>query len=147
MEMLERLPAKSVGRCRCVSRLWCSSLTDPGFIHKHAMKASENPNINEKLFCLDRYNNLLIKVTPEIYSDDQHSTIDNILEAAEKLVLPKKVPLRPEYGIYVDTCSIVGSCHIALYIVVMLFSPLIWQKKSVGRSFLRAKRIIITWLD
>ncbi|OMP03988.1 hypothetical protein COLO4_10034 [Corchorus olitorius] len=113
MEILERLPAKSVGRCRCVSRLWRSSLTDPGFIHKHAMKASENPSkINEKLFCLVRDKNLLLKVTPETYCDDEHSSIDNIIEeAAEKLVLPKKVPLHPRYRISVDTCSIVGSCH------------------------------------
>ncbi|KAL6643225.1 hypothetical protein ACP70R_021406 [Stipagrostis hirtigluma subsp. patula] len=39
-EILARLPAKSVGRFRCVSRAWCATLSSDHFVDLHARRAN-----------------------------------------------------------------------------------------------------------
>lgn len=41
MEILARLPAKSVGRFRCVSRSWCAMLSSAYFIDFHRRHANK----------------------------------------------------------------------------------------------------------
>ncbi|OMP06136.1 hypothetical protein COLO4_08318 [Corchorus olitorius] len=108
LKIFESLQAKSVGRCRCVCKLWRSCLTDPEFINRHAMKARENPKKKEKLFWYSSEKNLFYKLDPETYCDLDHddqslSLAAGMNNAAEKLALPDK--FANEY------LWIVGSCN------------------------------------
>lgn len=42
LEILARLPAESLLRCRCVSKLWCSLIDDPCFASTHYEKCQNN---------------------------------------------------------------------------------------------------------
>lgn len=44
-EIFLRLPAKSVGRCKCVSKPWASLLSDPNFIKDHLMKTKHTTSL------------------------------------------------------------------------------------------------------
>ncbi|CAN6816846.1 unnamed protein product, partial [Brassica oleracea var. botrytis] len=43
LEILSRLPAKSIMRYRCVSKLWSSSITLTYFINSFASRSSKQP--------------------------------------------------------------------------------------------------------
>ena len=43
LEILSRLPTKSIGRFRCVSKLWCSMLNRPYFNDMFLTKSSARP--------------------------------------------------------------------------------------------------------
>ncbi|KAK3121924.1 hypothetical protein QOZ80_8BG0662850 [Eleusine coracana subsp. coracana] len=44
-EILARLPAKSVGRFRCVSHAWSAMLSSPHFLDLHARRANRHPKL------------------------------------------------------------------------------------------------------
>ncbi|XVF46956.1 hypothetical protein PTKIN_Ptkin03bG0070000 [Pterospermum kingtungense] len=46
MDILSKLPVKSLIRFRCVSKLWCSSFQTPYFISKHHHNNLKNSNLN-----------------------------------------------------------------------------------------------------
>ncbi|KAF9591889.1 hypothetical protein IFM89_009497, partial [Coptis chinensis] len=41
LEILRRLPLKSLVRFKCVSKHWCSSIEDPTFVYAHLARATE----------------------------------------------------------------------------------------------------------
>ncbi|KNA13201.1 hypothetical protein SOVF_118210 [Spinacia oleracea] len=50
VEVLLRLPAKSVGRFRCVSNRWSCLLTEPQFIKSHLNRIKQHPTTEEPIF-------------------------------------------------------------------------------------------------
>ncbi|XP_002891475.2 putative F-box protein At5g42430 [Arabidopsis lyrata subsp. lyrata] len=51
LEIISRLPAKSIGRCRCVSRLWGSMIRGPYFTELFLTRSSARPRV---LFAVKR---------------------------------------------------------------------------------------------
>uniref|UniRef100_A0A2N9H529 F-box domain-containing protein n=1 Tax=Fagus sylvatica TaxID=28930 RepID=A0A2N9H529_FAGSY len=49
LEILHRLPAKSLIRLRCVSKLWNSRITSPAFITSHLTQSLSHSNSNTKI--------------------------------------------------------------------------------------------------
>ena len=45
IEIVSRLPTKSVARCRCVSKLWSSLLVHPYFTETYLTRSSASPKI------------------------------------------------------------------------------------------------------
>ncbi|KAL2921201.1 F-box protein CPR1 [Bienertia sinuspersici] len=66
-EILVKLPARSLLRCRCVSKLWCSIIDDPSFASSHFKKCQSN---QEK-------NRLLVLEPPDIIESKQFCAIRN----------------------------------------------------------------------
>ncbi|CAA7048078.1 unnamed protein product [Microthlaspi erraticum] len=60
-EILLRLPEKSVGRFRCVSKLWLSITTDPYFINLFRVR-SPHPSL---LVCFRKDDNLFVSSIPQ----------------------------------------------------------------------------------
>jgi len=86
--VLERLPAKGLGRFRCLSKHWLSYLSDPEFIKRQAIKAKENPIVPLKLFCcLIGTKSSLYKLNTETHIDDLTGIPFNIPNA-EEIELP-----------------------------------------------------------
>ncbi|KAK4372516.1 hypothetical protein RND71_007900 [Anisodus tanguticus] len=56
IDILYRLPAKSIGRCRCLSKQWCNFLSDPQFIKYHLSLHAHKQE--EKLILVSWYREL-----------------------------------------------------------------------------------------
>ncbi|PIN18019.1 hypothetical protein CDL12_09317 [Handroanthus impetiginosus] len=45
IDVFSRLPAKSVGKCRCLSKQWCTLLSTPQFIKSHLNRKTHQENL------------------------------------------------------------------------------------------------------
>ncbi|CAA7048075.1 unnamed protein product [Microthlaspi erraticum] len=70
-EILLRLPARSVVKFRCVSKLWSSVTTDPCFIKLFQTRSSTRPSL---LLCFKRGDNLIVSSFPQ-HTDRYHMKI------------------------------------------------------------------------
>ncbi|CAH9130189.1 unnamed protein product [Cuscuta epithymum] len=60
LEILKRLPAKSLMRFKCVSKGWLNMILHPFFIESHQNHARARPDASRRLFAYsDRYNHLV----------------------------------------------------------------------------------------
>ncbi|KAG2327069.1 hypothetical protein Bca52824_009797 [Brassica carinata] len=50
VDILLRLPAKSIGRFRCVSKLWSTTTTTPSFVKSFSVRSSAHPSL---LYCMN----------------------------------------------------------------------------------------------
>ncbi|XP_074286845.1 F-box protein CPR1-like [Silene latifolia] len=60
--ILARLPAKSIGRCRCVSKPWCHLLSEPHFIKAHLDLTKEFMD-NERITLISSVSNTLFSTS------------------------------------------------------------------------------------
>ncbi|KAF8414201.1 hypothetical protein HHK36_002201 [Tetracentron sinense] len=88
MEILSRVPVKSLLRFRCVSKTWCSFVANPSFAKKHLNQATQNNNPS-----------LIFSHCFNLYSIDyEESDV-----AAVKLDLP--------FTDFIDRVELSGSCN------------------------------------
>ncbi|KAF3543270.1 hypothetical protein DY000_02001884 [Brassica cretica] len=73
MEILSRLPLKSIGRCCCVSKLWASILGLPYFLDLFATRSSARPHM---LFACRRDGKVLFFSAPQPQNFDVNSSSD-----------------------------------------------------------------------
>ncbi|KNA13203.1 hypothetical protein SOVF_118230 [Spinacia oleracea] len=81
VDILLRLPAKSIGRFRCVSKPWKSLLSEPQFIKAHLNRIKQHPTTEESIICRHFY---------ALYStrlNNAHHLFDEIKGFATKLNL------------------------------------------------------------
>ncbi|KAG7576255.1 F-box domain [Arabidopsis thaliana x Arabidopsis arenosa] len=71
LEILLRLPAKSLVRSRCVSKLWSSFTTLPCFINSFAARSSQSPCL---LIFAVRGDNIVVFFLPEQRNSDKSSS-------------------------------------------------------------------------
>ncbi|KAL0348691.1 UNVERIFIED_CONTAM: F-box protein DOR [Sesamum angustifolium] len=111
IDIFSRLPPKSVGKCRCLAKLWRKLLSTPQFIKSHLTRKTHQEN--------------LILITPS------HSVhlISNIKDDAisRKLELPG------------DWTELVGSCDGLIFLVnedyeKFLVNPITLQQITVPNS-------------
>ncbi|XP_021738889.1 F-box/kelch-repeat protein At3g06240-like [Chenopodium quinoa] len=80
-DILSRLPAKSIGRFRCVSKPWKSLLTQPHLIRTHLYRTKHLPNHDQSLI-------LISEESHSLYStqlNNAHHLFDEITTFATKL--------------------------------------------------------------
>ncbi|KAF3433265.1 hypothetical protein FNV43_RR24367 [Rhamnella rubrinervis] len=78
VDILRRLPVKSVGRFRCVSKTWRSLISDPNFVRTHLSRHIQ-PHLSLGTACriiLSRYADTLLSLRP-------HEDDDGFAEAVE----------------------------------------------------------------
>ncbi|KAJ4980874.1 hypothetical protein NE237_031711 [Protea cynaroides] len=123
VDLLSRLPVKSLLRFRCVCKLWYALITDPAFVKMHlsrSLVSSSNlsiifrslggPNLNFSEFRVSEFHS---------YSDDLDASLQ---QAVVELNHPFKPP---------RTCYVVGSCNglLCVYLrnseeeILMLWNP------------------------
>ncbi|KAJ4903335.1 F-box protein DOR [Raphanus sativus] len=72
IEIVSRLPTKSVARCRCVSKLWSSLLVHQDFTETYLTRSSARPKI---LFACLKDGKVLFFTSPQPPEDDKASPI------------------------------------------------------------------------
>ncbi|KNA16446.1 hypothetical protein SOVF_089180 [Spinacia oleracea] len=73
-EILVRLPAKTLVRCRCVCKSWCSLISSPNFILDHVCR---NKEAKHHQVLLRSFNNAEKKVRYKLCHDNEH--LDEIM--------------------------------------------------------------------
>ncbi|KAG7568683.1 F-box associated domain type 3 [Arabidopsis thaliana x Arabidopsis arenosa] len=71
-EILLKLPAKSIARCRCVSKLWSSILVRPDFTELFLTRSSTLPQL---LFSFEKNSELFFFTAPRIQNPDENSSL------------------------------------------------------------------------
>ncbi|CAL9235206.1 unnamed protein product [Arabidopsis halleri] len=71
-EILLRLPAKSIARCRCVSKLWSSILLRLDFTELFLTRSSTLPQL---LFSFEKTGELFFFTAPQIQNPDENSSL------------------------------------------------------------------------
>ncbi|KAL8057080.1 hypothetical protein ABFX02_04G161000 [Erythranthe guttata] len=117
IDIFLRLPAKSIGKCRCLSKPWRAFLSSPEFIKSHLARNSHKQNL------------LLISAANSIHS------IDTIKERTNSA----KIKLRS------DWLEFVGSCDGLILLVnkkgeIFLVNPVTLQQRRVPNSPLSLKK-------
>ncbi|XP_059638682.1 putative F-box protein At4g38870 [Cornus florida] len=85
-QILKELPVKSLLRLRCVSKLWCSIIDDPFFVHSHHIRSYSRPGaINIIIFCHGF--NKLYSPNPVLYSaDPEGHELHHILNLEARMI-------------------------------------------------------------
>ncbi|KAL0648622.1 hypothetical protein Bca4012_046913 [Brassica carinata] len=71
-EIFSRLPAKSIPRCRCLSKLWASILVRQDFTEQYVKRSSARPQL---LFAFQEYGEVFFFSAPQNQEDDNSSPI------------------------------------------------------------------------
>ncbi|CAH9118942.1 unnamed protein product, partial [Cuscuta europaea] len=82
LEILKRLPAKSLMRFKCVSKGWLNMILNPFFIESHQNQARTRPDASHRLFAYSHYNHLLLSYH---YNDHPELLIQTIFSTKMKL--------------------------------------------------------------
>ncbi|OMO97477.1 F-box protein [Corchorus olitorius] len=107
MEIVARLPLKSLGRLRCVCRY--SSLTNPKFATNHVIRAQENSNA-QKVVCFVVFESFLYKANLDTLFDK--GTEFSIDHCAKVIALPMENSWRPlPHTIIVQAVQVGGFLH------------------------------------
>lgn len=105
-DILLRLPAKSIGQFRCVSRPWRSLLSDPHFIKSHAMlQDSRDP----ERFILASYSDQTlhtVTLTPSSSSNSSEDAVASSTSSEDAVARKISFPECPD-----KWETVVGSCH------------------------------------
>ncbi|ESQ28784.1 hypothetical protein EUTSA_v10019545mg [Eutrema salsugineum] len=72
IEILWRLPVKSIARCRCVSKLWASTLASPYFTELFMTRSCARPKL---LFSFRNHCELVFFSSPQIRDQDENSSL------------------------------------------------------------------------
>jgi F-box interacting protein len=114
MEILSRLPVKSLMRCKCVSKSWYALVTNPSFISKH-LKISHNLNRGAAII---RHGGGLDQL--------RLSTLSN-----ETLEVSADVDLSKWFQDEVSMVSMFGPCN-----GILCLSCALWKKRDYDRLVL-----------
>ncbi|XP_006360351.1 F-box/kelch-repeat protein At3g23880-like [Solanum tuberosum] len=115
IEILLRLPVKSLLKFRCVSKYWLSLLSTPYFINtqiKFSVKKSKNVNL--RLVIVASVSGLMGKMC-SVYSLDCENSSVNV----DKIDYPLKTPFR--------SAKFLGSCNGLICLTPMSFKLMIWN--------------------
>ncbi|XP_059315822.1 F-box/kelch-repeat protein At3g06240-like [Lycium ferocissimum] len=120
-DTLTRLPAKSIGQFRCISKQWCSSLSDPKFIKAHLTFHSHKHD-EVKPILISHVSRSLHTVT---FKHDTHNPIDAI---SRKLNLSDNMWQR-----------VVGSCNGLVLVLneeddIFLINPSTLEYRGIPNS-------------
>ncbi|XP_039033093.1 putative F-box protein At3g16210 [Hibiscus syriacus] len=105
LEILSKLPVKSLTRFRCVCKPWSSSFETPHFITKHHQNNLKNNNLN-----------LLLKHCHGDTSDDIHYFSQLLTEKDQNFIVKHNIHL-PFFDNFVHAPLVLGLCNGILCLV------------------------------
>ncbi|XP_058181152.1 F-box/kelch-repeat protein At3g06240-like [Rhododendron vialii] len=120
--ILARLPVKSVGQLKCVSKLWRSLISEPHFTKSHLDRAISDPNTNHsRLFVMYPFHSLDYESpsTNKDVNDDDNNDNDDDNGAIVDLGFPSR---QTEEGI-----EIVGSYNGMICLLYLLDCFVLWN--------------------
>lgn len=114
MMILLRLPVKTLGQCKCVSKSWRSLISDPFFVKSHLNLTISDPNTSKysKLFMMYPFHSLDYE-SPSSFED---------VEDDEAIVDLGSPPKEPDHGVV-----IVGSCNGLICLLYLPDSFILWN--------------------
>ncbi|XP_058182230.1 F-box/kelch-repeat protein At3g06240-like [Rhododendron vialii] len=114
MMILLRLPVKTLGQCKCVSKSWRFLISNPFFVKSHLNLTISDPNTNKysKLFMMYPFYSLDYE-SPSSFKD---------IEDDEAIVDLGSPPKEPDLGV-----EIVGSCNGLICLLYLPDSFILWN--------------------
>ncbi|KAK9287762.1 hypothetical protein L1049_016202 [Liquidambar formosana] len=112
VDILARLPVKSLLRFKCACQSWRCSIADPYFVQKHLDRATKDANTHRHRLLLST--SPLQSVDFEVADEDEYEPV--------KLDFPLKMPQRK--------AEIVGSCNGLICLVVDSDSIILWNPST-----------------
>ncbi|XP_059630080.1 F-box/kelch-repeat protein At3g06240-like [Cornus florida] len=125
LNILSRLPVKSLNRFKCVSKPWFSFISDPYFVKMHLNRANSDPDMNpHRLFTLFPFYSLDYESPSScddvVVDDDGHD------DAIVNLGFPSR---SPQNGV-----QIVGSCNGLICLAYRALNAMILWNPSTRQS-------------
>ena len=123
LEILPRLPVKSLLKFRCVSKSWLSSISTPHFIKAHLEKSSQNK---------DHSHHSLIAHSSAPHIAFKNCSVQSLLQQPVTHATNVNYPVANTSS----SISVVGSCNGLVYIVVNCEQIHIWNPSTTKSSTL-----------
>ncbi|KAF8097329.1 hypothetical protein N665_0291s0037 [Sinapis alba] len=133
-EILSKLPTKSVGRFRCVSKLWASITSDPYFINKFETRSTkEKPSL---LFTFKRSDRLFVFSIPQDrHTPNQPHSISSQPVHSYHMRYPKHCSFLPKESVHGLICFANQSKPMIWNPTIRKFLTLIWKGLMVFLAY------------
>ncbi|XP_059630364.1 F-box/kelch-repeat protein At3g06240-like [Cornus florida] len=131
LDILSRLPVKSLNRFKCVSKPWLSLISDPYFVKMHLNRANSDPSMNHhRLFTLFPFYSLDYESPSSCDDVDDHAVVADHDHDHDDAIVNLGFPSKsPQNGV-----QIVGSCNGLISLAYRALDVMILWNPSTRQS-------------